>query len=441
MSIFTRSLTISMFCAGLASAQIQTQVDLSRQTKSADLSNVGPTKPAQTGTVLPGTCSTGQVFFKTNAVPGANLYACTASNTWTAFFTGAGSLSNSGFGVPGNLPVYLDNSGTQLADSGVAGSPATLVTKVNYQAGTSLDCIGQTGDTASAMSCLLNPTLNGYGLHMPLRFTPQIANSGPFTLNIDSLGATAVKKPDCVTDPDAGYFQPGQTYQLIYNGSVFCEAHGGSNSSVTPAAPYLRIGSAYYLPFAYPAKLPPVSGWTGVNFTGATFTTTGAGGVVQIQSASSRTTEALNLQVLPIGSTQTLVAAIASGGMVSATPFGGCGVGAYNSISGASYVLLQQLQASARLLEAGYTSPTVQTFAGNVVLSAVGAVVYLQLQISGSNVITSYSTTGAPGSWIQINSRALGSTGMPASVDSWAFFAEPSGTSQATCQLLSWSTF
>src|SRR5437870_10231478 len=34
------------------------------------------------GTTLPATCFTGDLFFKTNAPAGSNIYACVASNTW-----------------------------------------------------------------------------------------------------------------------------------------------------------------------------------------------------------------------------------------------------------------------------------------------------------------------------------------------------------------------
>ncbi len=52
-------------------------------TGSWDASDAGSTKPAKSGTSLPGTCSISEVFFKTDATAGKNLYACTANNTWT----------------------------------------------------------------------------------------------------------------------------------------------------------------------------------------------------------------------------------------------------------------------------------------------------------------------------------------------------------------------
>ena len=61
----------------------QTQVDLRTQTKNVDFSGAPTTKPVKAGTALPATCSTNELFFKTNAAPGGNLYFCTATNTWT----------------------------------------------------------------------------------------------------------------------------------------------------------------------------------------------------------------------------------------------------------------------------------------------------------------------------------------------------------------------
>src|SRR5579871_1657000 len=67
----------------------QTEVDLRMQTKNVDFSGATSTKPSQTGTVTPGTCSPGQTFFLLSATAGQNLLLCTSTNTWTAV-TGSG---------------------------------------------------------------------------------------------------------------------------------------------------------------------------------------------------------------------------------------------------------------------------------------------------------------------------------------------------------------
>jgi len=70
--------------------QTPTAVDLRTQTKDVDFSAALSTKPFQSGAALPSTCSVGAMFYLTSAAAGSNLYACTASNTWTVE-TGAGA--------------------------------------------------------------------------------------------------------------------------------------------------------------------------------------------------------------------------------------------------------------------------------------------------------------------------------------------------------------
>ncbi|OHE79779.1 MAG: hypothetical protein A2107_00010 [Verrucomicrobia bacterium GWF2_62_7] len=64
-------------------------------TGSWDASDAGSTKPAKTGPVLPAICSAGEVFFKSDATAGRNLYVCPTANTWTpvAEYTFAKSLT------------------------------------------------------------------------------------------------------------------------------------------------------------------------------------------------------------------------------------------------------------------------------------------------------------------------------------------------------------
>ena len=52
-------------------------------TGAVDASGATATTPAKVGTSLPGTCSVGQEYFKSDATAGSNKYLCTSSNTWT----------------------------------------------------------------------------------------------------------------------------------------------------------------------------------------------------------------------------------------------------------------------------------------------------------------------------------------------------------------------
>jgi len=76
----------------------QTAIDLRTQSKSVDFSAASSTRPLKTGTSLPASCSAGEMFFKTNAPAGSNLYGCVATNTWS--LQAGGSSGSSGPGTP-----------------------------------------------------------------------------------------------------------------------------------------------------------------------------------------------------------------------------------------------------------------------------------------------------------------------------------------------------
>jgi hypothetical protein len=104
--------------AGPAVCQNQTLVDLRTQSKSVDFSAANTTKPFKTGTPLPATCGVGEMFYKSDAPPGANLYGCTSVNNWTL-------QSSSGGGT--NLPSVAGNGGKVLSTDGASllwGAPA-----------------------------------------------------------------------------------------------------------------------------------------------------------------------------------------------------------------------------------------------------------------------------------------------------------------------------
>lgn len=78
----------------------QTAVDLRTQTKNHNLAAAPFTRTLKTDVVLPATCTPGDLFFKTDAAPGRNLYGCTSENVWT--------LQN----VPANLSGITGVEGT-----------------------------------------------------------------------------------------------------------------------------------------------------------------------------------------------------------------------------------------------------------------------------------------------------------------------------------------
>ncbi len=113
----------------LATLFAQTKVDLRTQTKNADLSAVGPTKPAQLGATLPASCGQGEFFFLSSAPAGQNVYGCAVNNRW--------ALEGAAVPIISLVPNELHNAGGILSTDGtnpiwqtmggdVSGAPAIL---------------------------------------------------------------------------------------------------------------------------------------------------------------------------------------------------------------------------------------------------------------------------------------------------------------------------
>ena len=72
----------------------QTLINLARQGRDVDFSAAPSTKPAQTGTTLPTTCSAGAVFILLSNPAGQNVYVCTGPNNWSLQVGGGGGTPN-----------------------------------------------------------------------------------------------------------------------------------------------------------------------------------------------------------------------------------------------------------------------------------------------------------------------------------------------------------
>jgi hypothetical protein len=98
-------LRIALLSAAVALASYgqTTQINLATQGKNIDFTGAPFTRPLKTGTALPATCSPGDLFFKTDAAAGQNLYGCTAVNTWLPQSVSAPA----GLGDPGSNGIVL----------------------------------------------------------------------------------------------------------------------------------------------------------------------------------------------------------------------------------------------------------------------------------------------------------------------------------------------
>jgi len=189
------SLAISMFG--------QTQVDLRTQSKSVDFQAAPYTRPIQSGSSLPATCTPSAVFFLTTAPAGANIYGCVGTNTWAVQGTGGGSggilaIQNNGTTVGSRGTAnFIPGAGivNLITDTGTAiniqqsADTAVMLSKVTNQAGTPVLCASASG-SGTTYTCSLSPTLTTYTTGMVLYWKIDVANTSVSpTLNVDTLGA------------------------------------------------------------------------------------------------------------------------------------------------------------------------------------------------------------------------------------------------------------
>jgi len=173
------------------------------------------------------------MFFLTVAASGANMYGCTATNTWSPE-SGVGSgvvqIQNTGTTV-GSRPI-LDLSAGQgvflaISDTGQAISIQTSLdttyvqTIVAGQSGTSLLCATASG-SGTTYTCVLSPVLTAYVTGMILHWEPDVSGTGgPTTLNVNTLGPISIKLADGITDTGPGDVVAGRVLEIWYDGTVF----------------------------------------------------------------------------------------------------------------------------------------------------------------------------------------------------------------------------
>jgi hypothetical protein len=261
-------------------AAAQTQVDLRTQAKSVDFTAATATKPVKTGTALPGSCTVGEMFFKTDAPAGANLYACTAANTWSlqggissqncSYDSTAGTLKCSdangdvfaavktSSGPTLNQWVdYISPAGVAhtsqptaaavgaLADSGANGVPYRSGMGTASPANADqLSAVFSCQDTGAinAYACNLAPPISAYTQGTTYWFQANTANTGSVTINFNGLGAKQVLKQGS-QQLDPGDIKVGQWVMVTYGGlAMQMQSQSGNPPSGSVASVFGRTG-------------------------------------------------------------------------------------------------------------------------------------------------------------------------------------------------------
>jgi hypothetical protein len=228
----------------VAQALGQTQIDLGRQAKNVDFSSLPFVRPFRTGTSLPGTCVTGEMFFLTAATAGSNAYGCTATNTWTA--EGQNSAGSGGATVPLQVARSTSNS-LQI------GSNCSLTSVCNARMGGivysfSMPAVA-TVQSGSGLAYIYLDSNGALTVGTSTNTSPQVVCSGCHVLSqitqfpLDSLPLATWNTTSGTWDPagtderailSAGKtFTAGTNIQITESGDNVTIAQITSNSQVT----------------------------------------------------------------------------------------------------------------------------------------------------------------------------------------------------------------
>jgi hypothetical protein len=126
---------------------------------------------------------------------------------------------------------------------------AVIQTQAGEQGGGALQCASASA-SGTTYTCGLGPTLDSYIAGMVLHWVPDHnGTGGATTLNVDTLGAVAVKLPDGSSDPTSSSLVAGQMYPVWYDGTVFrlpvAVSSGGGGGGLSAACTWstLEAGS------------------------------------------------------------------------------------------------------------------------------------------------------------------------------------------------------
>jgi len=275
----------------IAAGKGQTLIDLRTQSKSVDFSAAGSTKPMQTGSTLPSTCTVGQLFFLTSAAAGGNIYACNPANKWTVqgntLTVGAGTanqvLSSNGSNVQWQaLGGDINGAPGSVTVTGLEGRPVSnaapasgQVLQWNASANQWQPAAGRTGNSSYAFVSQTSITIPGT-VH-------QFGTANLIVECYDNGTPPQRVEPDRIQINQSTYdvtaaFSVAQTGYCVVNGAGTATAGGGGTvSSVFGRSGNVLPQSGDYT-FGQIAgtvgsgQLPAASGDLSGSLTGATVT-------------------------------------------------------------------------------------------------------------------------------------------------------------------------
>ena len=258
---YANLLILMVLCAGPNRVLGQsTQVDLRTQSRDVDFAGAVSTRPLKSGTVIPGTCNAGEMFFKQDAPAGSNLYACTAANQWTVESGGIGlhdfevTFTSSVLTIGGSCSmaapcnVRFGNTVYTVTSSATATITAGTGTAFIYITGDGVLTVGHNLTVACSAGCL---SLSGVASFPPdsIPVATWMASSGGW-VNTGGVDVRAFQSTKAVI-PQLGLTSvsvAGQTSLSIDTGLVGLKVSAPATvADACAPGSWATDGSYYYL--------------------------------------------------------------------------------------------------------------------------------------------------------------------------------------------------
>jgi hypothetical protein len=176
-----------------------------------------------------------------------------------------------GLRIPGQTTAGTGIAVAQNSTTGgktISVDTAIIPTKAAIQSGASMLC--SDAGSSDTYTATMTPTLTAYTTGMTCIFHAGTVNTGAATLNIDGLGAKAIKKANGTSDPADGDIADEGYYPLTYDGTVFrLPAAAGSSSSTgcIPSVDHLCLLDEF-IQSRSSSSNAGVYGWENVNDNG-----------------------------------------------------------------------------------------------------------------------------------------------------------------------------
>jgi len=236
-----------------------TTINLGTQGRNVDFASFPFTRPVAVGSSLPATCEVGQLFFNSSAPAGSNLFACTATDTWTA--VGTGSV---------NQPQISLSSSAVTFGSQNLGTTSGLETVTLTNQGNALltvNSMQMTGanaaDFASANTCGTT-VASGASCTISITFTPSAGGAetanlvindsqvgSPQTIGITGTGVAPQTNGGLVITPSAARAQIDGSITFTSNRPVNWALTAGSAGNLTVNSP---TSATYTAPASIPTQ-------------------------------------------------------------------------------------------------------------------------------------------------------------------------------------------